>query len=154
MKCCHPSREAASRSGTISPATYFLLTLRSSFKKCGTHRRRQIWNQELHGDDAARHCGRCSASVRLTAPTQRRNDRKAHNLSVAVVEGWFSGAVFVAEIFTPSSHLSHPELNSWQYISFILEVCLQFCQNLVGIHVIPREKFHDNSFLRFNLHKW
>jgi hypothetical protein len=81
----------------------------------------------------------------LTAQIQRGLAKDVQDLGVNMIEGWPPGAVLAMEVFPTSSYLSHPESNSSQCIRFVFEVCVQFCEDLVGIRVLLRLKFDDDS---------
>jgi hypothetical protein len=80
--------------------------------------------------------------------------KDVQDLGVNMVEGWPPGAMLVTEVFPASSYLSHPESNSLQCIPFVFEVCLEFCQDFVSVHVLLHQKSDDDSLLSFNLHGW
>jgi hypothetical protein len=73
--------------------------------------------------------------------------KDVQNLGVNMVKEWTPGAVLVTEVFPASSYLPRPESNNSQYIHFVFEVCLQFCRDFVGVRVLLRQKFDDDSIL-------
>jgi hypothetical protein len=79
--------------------------------------------------------------------------KDVQDLGIDLVEASPPGAMLVTEIFPALSYFSLPESNSSQYICFVFQMWLQFCQDFVGVHVLLDQKFNDNSLLQLNFHE-